>query len=352
MKLVVMLIAFLAVQRLKAQVLILTENGTEQEVVLTPDSEKQLIEKFLEIHDASDIEFNSIDDDRYPFRLKNKYGNWVLYDNSWPNTPIREESAHRWSYDFPVSKTTEICVATSKKGKTLVDLYYDYAGQTLYDELIIETKKVNLPGIVTDSEGNPTEEIATYKVINRILAKQNDKWGALQLIDGGSQIYGVTYPFIYKTQDAVPPVMENVDPQLPYFEAIRKTHGLDILRPTDYGGYTIIGRKASSQKYGLFRGEGDQLEILIPAIYDEVIFHKQSEISIVRKDESFGYYYGGEQIMSPLHKYIEVVNLDYKDGIAVQKQDGKWWLYDLDGSRLVNTSAASVEELIDLWLDR
>jgi len=149
-------------------------------------------------------------------------------------------------------------------------------------------------------------------------------------------------------------------------QILQKNNDIDVLfyvgvfHLKSYGEQPVFKvRNAHSKRwsYQLFDEQPSAHEL--PMNASKIIEYEQgNEIGLIevwRNDLVGYYYYDGEnikQIMECKYDDFEYVFLDSTYGCAL-KSDGKWELYKIDSpEKMIDESTDSVDELIELWLNR
>ncbi len=320
----------------------------EERYEITKETDSGVIKAFLQEQEATAIEFNPNPDSSYPFRVKNKKGNWVLFVDDWSgsNGIFMPKKGKQYSFNFPtkLQESLDMTLA-NRKNQTY---WVNHENETIeskmaFDEVVFTTKIDTLYG------DNFTDEI---EVIEKIAARIGKKWGVIEPGDYNEPSFYVSRDFLYNTLDELPPATGFSNYQLEMMEQIRKEYNVDLLVELDEHGYYFKGRDKKSELYGLFVGEGE-VSGTIPSIYDNIKRHRNLETFEVWKDGKVGYYNSEfELIKEPVYDEFHFIHLDYTWGCALKKED-VWQLFDaFDGSLLVEGKAKTIEALQELWMNR
>lgn len=92
---------------------------------INPDTPRDIVERFLDHHQASEIEFNTTSSaGEFPLRIQNKKGHWMLYSESEQEFLFTKE-AGSFSFEFPheALQNRELHVAQRKNQSYLFGLY-------------------------------------------------------------------------------------------------------------------------------------------------------------------------------------------------------------------------------------
>lgn len=341
-----LLLLLLFTTRTPAQ--IFHDEKSDRKYSMTPNTDKKIVGAFLKQLKATAIEFNPHSGARFPFRLKNVKGNWMLFD-SYREEVFMSKASRKYSFQFPsrVMDNIGITVANYKNEIYFVKLHGRgfVESKMAFDEIKPQLEYDTL--MVEDSEGNPEE-----KYVERLSAfyvKKAGKWGLIEMAD--QNIY-LSRNLLYSTQEEVPKATGFQSHQLEMMEQLRENHKIDLLIPLDTYGYYFKARKKRSKLFGVFAGEGEAIN-QIPAQYTDIKRHRNPLTFEVWKNGKVGYYNGNfELVLAPNYDDFKFVHLDYTYGCAL-KSKGKWELYDAyEAVKLVEGATDTIEELIELWLNR
>ncbi len=324
------------------------DDKTEEEYKITPQTNKRIVNSFLKEQKATAIEFNPNTSPDFPFRLKNRKGNWALFHSGYESLFMEKESK-KYSFQFPTSVMEQRgFTVANRKGKTyLINLYNEEVETKMgFDEVEISSKKDTI--FTYDIDYN--EEKRIVDSIDKIAVRVGDKWGLIELSD--HDFFYLSHDFLYDSIKEVPPATGFNGGQLEMIENIRKEHNVDLLEALDENGYFFKGRNKKTKLFGIYVGEGQASES-IPQKYDNIIHHENTGTYEVWKNNKVGYYNSNFiLVFEPRFDDFKHVHLDYTYGCAL-KTNGTWRLYDtFEPKKLVEGSAATVDGLIDLWLDR
>lgn len=324
------------------------------DVIIHEKTDPEYISAFLKENKATDIEFNSREASGYPFRLKNKKGNWMLcYADGSDAVVVLPKKGRKYSLEFPTSfqERMRMTWATRKNQKYWVSL----------DPARIETKmafdqvnfitKMDTQYVDYGFEGRELKGV--YEKLDKIVVRIDNKWGLIEPSDDSEKsLFYLSRNFLYETSEGVPPATWFSSYQLKMMEDIRKDFNVDLLVNLDANGFYFKGRDEKTGLYGLYVGEGEASQN-IPAKYDDIKRHIYEETFEVWKDDKVGYYNSNfELTKEPIYDDFHFMHLDYKKGCALKKE-GYWQLFDnYDGSLLVEGKAKTLEELQELWLNR
>ncbi|PZD79234.1 hypothetical protein [Mesonia sp. K7] len=341
---------------LNAQVLYYDEKS-DVEYEINPNTPKKQLKAFLKSYKATAIEFNSNLSSQFPFRLKLKKGNWVLYDLEEEQVFL-EKKTNRYSFELPtvLMEENRFTIAKSKEKTFLVNLDENkIEAKIKFDEVVVQTKKDTLYDYIQTYSENGNfdykEEESVRKVIDKIAVRSGKKWGLIEVVYG-EDMYYLSHDFLYDSIEEVPQTRGFESYQLAMMESIRENYKVDLLIALDEFGYYFKGRNKQTKLWGVFMGEAEVLES-IPTKYDSITRHRHPLGYEVWKDGKVGYYNGNsEMVFDTNFDDYKRVHLDYTYGSAFKRQ-GKWELYDTyQPEKLVDGSADTIEELIELWLAR
>ena len=323
------------------------DDKTEEEYKITPQTNKRIVNSFLKEQKATAIEFNPNTSPDFPFRLKNKKGNWALFHSGYESLFMEKESK-KYSFQFPTSVMEQRgFTVANRKGKTyLVNLYNEEVETKIgFDEV---NSRVVIDTILITNLDSELEEKYT-KRLTSFTAKMNNKWGLVEFANG--DIY-LSRNFLYNSPEEVPAATGFQSYQLEMMENLRKEYKLDVLEALDENGYLFKGRNKKTKLFGIFGGEGTG-QTYIASKYNKITPHGINKVFETWENGKVGYYNGSYNLVfEPIFDDFKFVHLDYTYGCAI-KTNGTWRLYDtFEPKKLVEGSAATVDGLIDLWLDR
>lgn len=346
-KLVLYSLLFLLVSNTHAQIEFYY-GQPEERYEISQETSQIILDAFLKTHKATTIEFNPNPNSSYPFRLKNKKGNWVLFVDDWSgnNSIFMPKKGKQYSFQFPtkLQESIKMTLAIRKNQTYWVNLENEtIESKVTFDEVIFTTKIDTLIG------DNFSDEV---EIIERIAVKIGEKWGVIEPGEYNESSFYVSRNFLYNTLDELPPATGFNSDQLQMMEQIRKEFNVDLLVALDEHGYYFKGRDKKSKLYGLFMGEGE-VSGTIPSKYDNIKRHRNPETFEVWKNGKVGYYNSEfELIKEPVYDELHFMHLDYTRGCALKTED-VWQLFDaFDGSLLVEGEAKTIEALQELWLNR
>lgn len=322
--------------------------ATDETFLIQPTTDDSIIQCFLNQFKALEIDFNPDEKSKFPLRLKNKKGNWVLFDSHEQTLFMQKESA-KYSFQFPGKdmKYSGTTLAT-RKGKTYIVLIENENIDTKrsFDEI-----RPRMKTVVFKDFNFETEEMheSPEEVFDALLVKKNDKWGLIEYAE--NSLY-LSHGFLYDDPDKVPPSTGFQSHQLQMVESIRKIYNVVDYEALDDHGYFLKGKNEKSQLFGLYVGEGEPDE-KIPPHYTNIVRHINTETYEVWKENKVGYYNSEfVLVIEPVYDEFEYIHLDHTYGCALKTND-KWELFNaFTGEKLVNGSAATTDELIELWLNR
>ena len=324
------------------------DRETDRDYEINPQTEKEILNKFLKEQKATAIEFNSNPRTDFPFRLKNKKDNWVLFHEGFENLYMKKEGK-KYSFQLPTTLMEERgFTLASRKGKTVFVSFNEKEVQTKmsFDELV---PRIETDTMMSYNPSTDVEEEVYHTYLTSFAVKQGEKWGLIELGDSDAH-YCVSHNFLYNSPQEVPPARGIQIYQLEMMENIRHEYNVDLLVVLDGYGYLFKGREAKTNLWGVFGGEGEG-QAYIPSEYNKLIKH--GNVFEVWKNDKVGYYNSDHKLVfEPRFDDFEYVHLDYKYGCAL-KTNGKWELYDVYSSeKLVEGSATTIDGLIELWLNR
>ncbi len=320
------------------------------EVEINKKTKVEYLNSFLKEKKATKIEFNSNPYSDFPFRLKNKKGNWMLFDLY--EEILLEKETRKYSFQLPTKLQENMRFTwATRKGKTYwVNLDYEQIETKLgFEQVSIFTKKDTVQYYNANKE---TYEDEVNESIYKITVYNGEKWGLIEADFDGEDSFYLSHNFLYNSPEEVPNPRNLPSYQFEMLKQIREDYILDRIETLDTYGYYLKGRNKKTQLWGLFVGEGTVFE-QIPMEFENIIRHKNPETYEVHKNGKVGYYNSDfELIKEPIYDDFHFLNIDYTSACAL-KLDGFWQLFDqYDGSLLVEGKAKSIEELQELWLNR
>lgn len=340
---------------------------TEEIYEINQDTDPNILRAFLLEIEATDIEFNPNPTSSYPFRAKNKKGNWMLYTDQWSDDQfIMTRKAQRYSFQFPNAAEERILMTWARRHG------YSY-WVNLESERIEKKMAFNDVKVTTGKVKQHLDDLEfEVDIIEKIAVKAGDKWGLIEPGGYTGDAFYVSRNFLHNSPDEVPPATRFDIGQLQMLETIRSYFFVDQLEALDDFGYYLKGRKQKEKHYGfflswlylfepknqtedlygLFVGEGKVYQT-IPIEYSDIkSHHNPEEVFEVWKDGKVGYYNSDyELIIEPIYDEFHFMHLDNNAGCALKKE-GFWQLFDaFDGSLVVEGKAKTIEELQDFWLN-
>lgn len=182
----------------KAQLTYYIDEETGEDKMITRQTEKEIINKYLEQNDLKGIEFNPDTNSVYSFRVQEKFGNWILFNSSVFEFVL---SPAKYSLDFPnpmFGYEAPITVAKRRKKSYVFDLY----GEQLLEQLWFDQIKYYVFNDTSYVWNNVLleDEIDVNKRYVVALKRKN-KWAVCYLRYG--EIYQVT-PFYAKSLEELP----------------------------------------------------------------------------------------------------------------------------------------------------
>ena len=315
----------------------------EERYEINQETEDEIVKAFLQEHKAVAIEFNPNSSSRFPARIQNKKGNWVLFFmEGWARPQLfLPKKAKSYTFQFPNPAQEDIQMTwATRKGYTYWVNLEDKSIETRlkFDEVKLTSKTVQ--DRFTDDE---------VERIDKIVVRTGDKWGLIEPSGYHAPGFYISRDFLYNSPEEVPQARGLDDGQFQMVEDIRKAYKVDLIEVLDDHGYYLKDRKKGTQDVGLFMGE-NEVSQTIPMRYSNIKRHRNMDIFEVWKDDKVGYYNSEfERIKAPIYDDFHLMHLDYTWGCALQK-DGFWQLFDVfDGSLMVQGKAETLEELQELW---
>lgn len=295
-------------------------------------SQEDSVQQFLESAHATEIDFNSNQESKYPFRVKFN-NHWFLGSEVWKHQGQIDEYGESietfygyqfygkegYAFLFPekngLHKVGDITIAEKENKKYLISL-----DSCTIDEFWFHELQNNYKTVYNYYEQD-------FEVYFCSMIRRGEKW-ALGLIHEGNMLQ--LSPFDLKKNAAVDSVLKGNDS-----------------REYTYIEHLDIEAELISIEHAI---NTDKLLSDRPNV-SQVIAH--DNIYEVWENNLVGFYNDDLTKNQPIeYDDIEVVNLDYMNAIALQK-NGKWSFYNIsDATLLFESQAATINELIDLWLDQ
>lgn len=329
------------------------------------------------LEDYERIEFNPNRDSYYPCRLQDKKGDWYLADREF-----MMYGEKGFSLSFPISSCANIAEA-SKKDKKFIYLLGEDGNYLVEDFEFDELKqnyswnkkiKMNYEGEhELNSDDSPIHD--SVGICNGLLVRRGSKWALAhwsyqsyefnQLsgfhFDSSNEVPDTLLRHYLTTDDGVDPVYDDYLMRVThdFLQNYQEADLVTVLGPYQYDQQILKMRHSETKRWsmvipGVFN-ESTDLPIAASKI-KEHFFDENKQVLEVWCDDKVGYYfYNGEDIKLIKdcgYEDFEYLFLDATYGCALKK-NGKWELYKVDASeKLVDGSAASIESLTELWLNR
>ncbi|GGE38250.1 hypothetical protein [Psychroflexus planctonicus] len=305
------------------------------EVPITKETKPEDVKVFLKEYKATDIEFNPNAESDFQFRLKNKKGNWMLFD-AMNEAIFMEKQTKNFSFQFPSAYQEKMYFTWAKRKNKW---YWVNTYKQEIEEKLAFDEVQKIPA--------QSQEHQDYSKV-KIKVKNQNKWGLIEAYDEYYTFY-VSRNFLYNTPEEVPKATGFEIYQLQMMEQIREDYKVDLLEALDNYGYYFKGRNKKSKLWGMFVGEG-QVFGEIPMQFDDIVRHRNPETYEVWKNGKVGYYNSAfELLKEPIFDELQILQHNYEKACALKK-DGIWQLFDpFDGSLVVEAKAKTIEELQALW---
>ena len=215
-----------------------------------------------------------------------------------------------------------------------------------FDEI---TPIIDTDTVLRYNPNTGAQEEIYHTHLTSFTVKKGKMWGVIEPCESEA-LFCVSHNFLYNSPQEVPSARGFNSYQLEMMENIREEYDVELLVNLDGSGYLFKGRQVKTNLWGVYGGEGDG-QTYIPSEYDKIIKHRN--VFEVWKNDKVGYYNGDYKLVfEPRFEDFEYVHLDYTYGCAL-KTNGKWELYDVyEPVKLVEGSAATIGELIELWWNR
>ncbi|SFT54055.1 hypothetical protein SAMN05216474_1186 [Lishizhenia tianjinensis] len=345
-----------------------------KEKELTPKSSAAELEGFIRQFKASELQWNTNIYSNFPCRLKNAKGNWQLYDKTTGNLLFAHpQKLNKMSVEFPTPAQEELnfTVVNYQDKKGVISFYSEFIPPVIWEEIVFE----NLAELDSDFRkidsllALPSQDFESWEIDNfspyaryggeanlldylEVAGKKDGKWYRIELRSEGPDILEfVSGLGCTNKEDLSRPTFLSLT-ALDFMAQMQKEHKLDLIESYDGHAVYCYGRSAKTHQWGVFGGEGT-FELIAP-IYDSVKYHEDAScFELWLEGKVFVYNMGYENLFEEQSfDGFEVVFLDYMYGVAV-KSNNAWQLYDgQTGDLLVKGSAPTIDELIELWLNR
>lgn len=296
---------------------------------------------------------------RYPFRIQKKNGNFVLYDLD-TEAFLEEKKLSEFSFDLPQLNLEERYLFTVQKGGKRY-FAHSIEGMAVFEAMPFDEYELIMDTIVQEYYDHYLDEHVNDTIIRfSHIAIQNDgKWGAVHYSTetGMYQVLG----FHFDKIDDFPDLEKyNYDELQAIHRTLTASSDIDRAIPFYIGQddyYILLKLHNHATNRWLvhctsYDGGGCPFKNA-PAGNTQLIEHQEAEVLEVWCEDKVGYWNKQmEEVFSCEYDSFEVVHLDYMYGCALQ-EEGEWSLYDCqEGKPLVTGNASSIEDLVELWLNR
>jgi hypothetical protein len=312
-----------------SQVMFYVES-TEEEYDITPLTDPKIISEYLATIGAAEIAFNDNNQTSFdvPFKVKGTKGKWRLIADDYLGYEFRLGAYDSIGFPFYDGELENLLVVAKDRNKYgLFPVLEKGKKQLIYEQFVVTEVQTSYGG-----------------VLKVFLSKLDGKWGRIWH-DGQ-----VIESFLYSAKEDVPVHIWD-DYEIESLLNLKKEAKLDrIIKVSEY---VVKGRKAKSKKWGLYMGEGSFDEI-VPPSYDSLTYHHEVQITEVWKGDKVGFYALDSYVTKDaIYEDFELIDIDYGYAVAL-KQNGRWQIYDYteEGELLFEGSAATTQELLELWLNR
>lgn len=341
------------------------------------------LEELYNYKEIVDIEFDSNDIHSRP-RLKDKKGDWYLFDTD----EIDLIGQKGYSLEFDSFNCGNFTIAEKKGSKYFFSMGNE--GYYIFENIVFDEIKEhyswgkfdlydpNTGEIMIDDDGQI--QMDSTQFCDYLMLKKDDKW-ALAFYDQGMQKPYQLTGFHFEDYKSLPDsILEsfiwstdglyNVEYNSEAFKGasqiLLEIEDIDIIQfissisLASYGDQFLYKIRNSDTKRWSYviKGELPSSTELPTAASSITNYEYRNSIGVIEVwcDDEVGYYfYDGENIKQILDcKYddFQYVFLDSTYGCALKK-DGMWELYEMDApNKMVEGSAKSIDELIELWLNR
>lgn len=308
----------------------------EERYQITQETDEEIISAFLKDYKATAIEFNPNTESNFYVRLKNKKGNWMLFD-AMNEAIFMEKQTKKFSFQFPSTYQEKMYFTWAKRKNKWY--WVNIENQIIEEKLAFDEVQI----IYAENQESQDDVKA------KITVKNGDKWGLVETTFDYDDTFFLSRNFLYNTPEEVPKATGFEIYQLQMMEQIREDYKVDLLEALDTYGYYFKGRNKKSKLWGMFVGEG-QVFGEIPMQFDDIVRHRNPETYEVWKNGKVGYYNSEfELLKEPIFDELQILQHNYEKAYALKK-DGIWQLFDaFDGSLVVKAKAETIEELQAFW---
>ena len=331
----------------------------------------------------SEIEFHpNYKEVGFEVRLKNSKGNWELFYGD--ESPIVLEG---YSFQFPFKKYGNFTIAERKNKKYIYFLregglqdhiWFDSCTPHYYEFHEKHEEIDEYGNLKYDSNNNIVLRTDTFKVFDYLAIRRNDKWAIAFPYPNAQRLHQLT-GFHFSSPQAIPDSIfsnfyydgefdrEYIDEYevKTISKYLQENEEIDIA--TYFGEYSFSEdkshailkvRHAKTKRWSIQILGGFRSETEFPIAASKIKEHEFDNGIVLEAwcDDKVGYYfYNGKDIQQVLpceYDDFNYVHLDYTYGCALKK-NGKWELYNAHKPiKPVEGKAETIDELIDLWLDR
>lgn len=253
----------------------------EERYHITRETDADIINAFLKEYKATAIEFNPNSTTSFPVRIKNKKGNWMLFEEGWARAEaFMPKKAKRYSFQFPNPAQEDIQMTwATRKGYTY---WINLEDKSIEKRMRFDEVNVTSKTVQDRFTGDEVERI------DKIAVRIDDKWGLIEPSGYDAPGFYISRNFLYNSPEEVPPARNFDDGQLQMVEDIRQTYPVDQLESLDTYGYYLLGRKENEADiFGLVMGEGEVAQTL-PLDYNKIKRYPNTDTFEVWKDGEVG----------------------------------------------------------------
>ncbi|KAB1065559.1 hypothetical protein [Salibacter halophilus] len=328
------------------------------------------LDKLLTSEEYINIEYNtSSSKSSYPFRLKTKKDDWVLCSNEGIIDNLKG-----YSFEFPKLQCGDFTIVNHKRKKYLYSLSPEGGG--LIEKIEFDRLKPHYRFdhvYYEDPDGKLIQD--TIKNCEFILLEKDKRWALAYFSNKENELYQLS-GFNFSNKSSSDRTLnslirnyytEGIDEEFMGFISnfLIENPSIDIALPFGYHDYTdsefhpvLQVRHNETKRWSISIQGAFRSETEFPIAADSIISHEfgESKVLEVWCGSQVGYYIYKDSDFKKLQPCefddFEYLSLDYTDGCALRK-NGKWGLYKADASeKIIDSEAETIEELIDLWLDR
>ncbi len=311
------------------------------------------------LDDYDRIELNPNEDSRFPFRLRDKKGDWYLADNEF--MMFGEKG---YSLSFPQIECSSFSVAQRKDKQFL---YLLDEGSHLIEDFKFDEIKQSYEWKYTNNDSVP--------ICKGFYLKKDSKWALAYWSYDNFQLNQLT-GFHFDSSDDVPDSLlrpylttdDGVDPIYDgylmnvthdFLQSYQEADLVTIIGPYQYDQQILKMRHSGTKRWSLVIPGGFSESTDLPIAASKITEHfydENKQVLEVWCDDKVGYYfYDGEDIKQIKNCEFDDFEYVFWDATysCAMKRNGKWELFDVKSEeKRIDGNADSIEGLNELWLNR